>query len=424
MTTVAIIGGKLQGTESVALARLAGIHSILIDKNPNCPASTMADEFVCGDICGDEAANRRADDAVIEALIRADFVLPAMENQAVLDACVSICQGKNLRLAFDPDAYQISSSKILSDKLFHENNIPAPAYYPDCQGPYIIKPTGESGSAGVTKVSTHEEATAFLDEKAKETGKSQADIRQEWIIEEYLTGPSYSIEVIGNGREYRTYGITQIHMDDVYDCCKVTAPCPISDEQEMEFRRMGKKLGELVGLKGIMDVEVIDDEGVLKVLEIDARIPSQTPLAVYYSTGVNLLEELADITLNGEFKARTSQRITPDADKDSINLIDMDRRWVCYEHYVKEGTEISQVGEHIMSDAKPLTMLRNCGRCEKCKECGPCDMVIWELPGVHIPRFSDSKGIGGLDEGDFRGIFITSADSWEELETKRKKVCL
>lgn len=424
MTTVAIIGGKLQGTESVALARLAGIHSILIDKNPNCPASTMADEFVCGDICGDEAANRRADDAVIEALIRADFVLPAMENQAVLDACVSICQEKNLRLAFDPDAYQISSSKILSDKLFHENNIPAPAYYPDCQGPYIIKPTGESGSAGVTKVSTHEEATAFLDEKAKETGKSQADIRQEWIIEEYLTGPSYSIEVIGNGREYRTYGITQIHMDDVYDCCKVTAPCPISDEQEMQFRRIGERLGELVGLKGIMDVEVIDDEGILKVLEIDARIPSQTPLAVYYSTGVNLLEELADVTIHGRFTERAGQKITPDANREPVNMIDMDKRWVCYEHYVKEGTEISQVGEHIMSDAKPLTMLRNCGRCEKCKECGPCDMVIWELPGVHIPRFSDSKGIGGLDEGDFRGIFITSADSWEELETKRKKVCL
>ena len=424
MTTVAIIGGKLQGTESVALARLAGIHSILIDKNPNCPASTMADEFVCGDICGDEAANRRADDAVIEALIRADFVLPAMENQAVLDACVSICQEKNLRLAFDPDAYQISSSKILSDKLFHENNIPAPAYYPDCQGPYIIKPTGESGSAGVTKVSTHEEATAFLGEKAKETGKSQADIRQEWIIEEYLTGPSYSIEVIGNGREYRTYGITQIHMDDVYDCCKVTAPCPISDEQEMQFRRIGERLGELVGLKGIMDVEVIDDEGILKVLEIDARIPSQTPLAVYYSTGVNLLEELADVTIHGRFTERAGQKITPDANREPVNMIDMDKRWVCYEHYVKEAAEISQVGEHIMSDARPLTMLRNCGKCEKCKECGPCDMVIWELPGVHIPRFSDSKGIAALDEGDFRGIFITSADSWEELEVKRKKVCL
>ena len=59
-----------------------------------------------------------------------------------------------------------------------------------------------------------------------------------------------------------------------------------------ELRDISVKIAELIELKGIMDVEVIDDEGILKVLEIDARIPSQTPTVVYHSTGVNLLEEL------------------------------------------------------------------------------------------------------------------------------------
>ena len=47
---VAIIGGKLQGTEAVYLAKAAGIASILIDSNPVVPASGFADEFICGDV--------------------------------------------------------------------------------------------------------------------------------------------------------------------------------------------------------------------------------------------------------------------------------------------------------------------------------------------------------------------------------------
>jgi pyrrolysine biosynthesis protein PylC len=42
-----------------------------------------------------------------------------------------------------------------------------------------------------------------------------------------------------------------------------------------------------------MDIEVIVDleKGNLVVLEIDARFPSQTPIAVYHASGINLLNE-------------------------------------------------------------------------------------------------------------------------------------
>ena len=62
----AIVGGKLQGTEAVYLAALAGIESILIDKNPEVPASGFCDEFVCGDIIAEDAQ-------VIEALKTGGF---------------------------------------------------------------------------------------------------------------------------------------------------------------------------------------------------------------------------------------------------------------------------------------------------------------------------------------------------------------
>ena len=85
----AIVGGKLQGTEAVYLASLAGIESILIDKNPEVPASGFCDEFVCGDIAAEDAQ-------VIEALKRADFVLPANENSEVLTAIRRISEREGL----------------------------------------------------------------------------------------------------------------------------------------------------------------------------------------------------------------------------------------------------------------------------------------------------------------------------------------
>ena len=361
---IAIVGGKLQGTEAVYLASACGFESILIDANPSVQAGAMADRFVCGDIV-------KREEQVINASKEADFVLPANENDQVLEAVCAICEEEGLKLAFDMDAYRISQSKIRSDKLIHEAGIPAPQYYPHGKAPYVIKPSGESGSAGVRYAATAEEAERFLAEN---------EDSDHWIIQEYLEGPSYSIEVIGTPQAgYRTYTITQIHMDDVYDCCKVTAPCDITDSQKAEFAQIGKELAELVNLHGIMDVEVIDDGEALKVLEIDARIPSQTPIAVLYSSGMNLLSELADVTVYGDF-----QSVQQDEGRFSV-----------YEHYRREDGQVVQEGEHMMSAARPLS--------------------IWaDLFGskVAISDYSENTA-------DFRGIFVNWADSLEELEEIR-----
>ena len=47
-------------------------------------------------------------------------------------------------------------------------------------------------------------------------------------------------------------------------------------------------------LNGLMDVEVMVGGPEPKVLEVDARLPSQTPTAVYWSSGLNIVELLAE----------------------------------------------------------------------------------------------------------------------------------
>lgn len=368
MTRIAIVGGKLQGTEAAYLARKAGMESILIDHYEKSPAIGVCDEFLCCDVTQESKE-------LIDAFRSVDFILPANENPEVLAALVKLSEKYQFPLAYDPRAYEISSSKILSDRLMHENGIPSPQYYPNCKSPYIVKPSGFSGSEGVRRIAGEEELKRFLESAIPE---------DRWIAQEYLTGPSYSIEVIGRPGAYHTYEITEIHMADDYDCNMVTAPCAITDEQAEGFREIAVQLAELVQLKGIMDVEVIDDGGEFKVLEIDARIPSQTPTVVYHTTGINFVEELRDLFCDGELKQKPLT----------------EKKYCSYEHFLVKDGRFSAHGEHIMSQGGLLKLRTNFFG---------ADEVISDYIRDGLP---------------WRGTFINWADSIEKLEEKRENMKL
>ncbi len=366
---IAIIGGKLQGMEAVYLAHKAGYHSILIDRNPEAPASALCDTFYCGDVCAMEPLLRNL-------LLDADLILPAMENQETLDFLEQFGKEHPVKIAFDFTAFSLTSSKQDSDKLFHTYGIPAPVHYPDCCPPYIVKPSAASGSLGVKHMETKEEVEHFL---------SGLQSGEEWIVEEQLSGPSYSIEIIGKPGAYRTYQITQIHMDEVYDCNRVTCPCHVTEEQRLAFEDMAFKIAEIVGLHGIMDLEVIEDDGIFKILEIDARIPSQTPTAVFHSTGINLLAALVDL-FEGRWEEGTGL----------VRLRPAFERFASYEHHYLSHGRLQSPGEHIMGSAGAVKLYED--------HLG-CDEVI-----------TDYK------EGDItlQGTFINSGESLAELERKRQ----
>lgn len=358
MSKVLIVGGKLQGTEALYLSRKAGFGTVLVDKNFEAPAKYLCDEFICCDIFLE-------DEAFIQALLDADFVLPAMENDQVLEKLIELSQRYGFILAFDPHAYDISSSKIASDKLFHDNGISTPKYYPHCDPPYIAKPSSESGSAGVTYLESEKKVQEFLkDKKIKD-----------WIIQEFVSGPSYSIEIIGKPGNYRTYEVTQIHMDAVYDCKMVTAPCEISETQRKEFQVMALEIAELINLHGIMDLEVIDHKGEFKLLEIDARIPSQTPITVYHATGMNLMEELRDLFCFGKFKKNYGDK----------------KYFASFEQYLIVGDKVQENGEHIMSQGNPLVFRENfCGADEVLSDYEK-DATQWR--GTFINWHEDAVGL-------------------------------
>ena len=121
---VVVVGGNLQGVEATYLARKAGWEVILIDKNPNAPASGLCDYFLVEDVT-DVGGHT-------DKWQQADLIIPALENRSALSILQQKSMETGIPLAFDSNAYTMTSSKLQSNQLFTRLDIATPAPYPDC----------------------------------------------------------------------------------------------------------------------------------------------------------------------------------------------------------------------------------------------------------------------------------------------------
>ncbi|WP_372679018.1 3-methylornithine--L-lysine ligase PylC [Desulfosarcina sp.] len=318
----AIVGGRLQGVELACLAHYAGWRTLVVDRRTHVPAQRLCDRFLQLDV--------RQTTAVDQALKDVDIVIPALEDRAALDSLVRWGRGRKVPVAFDPTAYAVSSSKIDSDRLFASLGIPAPEPWPRCGFPMVAKPSRASGSDGVAILNGPSDAEVLFPNGFPDDG---------WVFQQYLQGPSFSLELIGRPGNYVPLQVTQLFMDATYDCKAVAAPCRLTAAQVREIETLSVDIAQAIRLTGLMDVEVILHEGRFKVLEIDARFPSQTPLCVHASTGWNLFDKLADLFLSG--KASPPGASVP-------------ARGAILEHIRVTNRAMFVEGEHIMAGAGPL----------------------------------------------------------------------
>ena len=324
---LAIVGGKLQGIEALYLGHKAGYETVLVDSNPASPARKMCDAFIPVDV----SVNRKW----LSAITGVQLVLPALENETALHNIREAAQNSGIPVAFDFESYNVTSSKSASNRLFRDLNLPCPPSWPQSNFPVIIKPDKGSGSKGVHLVKNQERLLEIL---SSEKNKS------DWVVQEFIYGKSYSLEVIGTANGYCTLQVTDIHLDTDFDCKRVKAPTELEQNLVIELEQMAVRVADALHLHGVMDVEVIQDRGTLKVLEIDARLPSQTPATVFWSSGVNIVEQLAAI-YTGSAQGHLANSIQGKECKP-----------VVLEHIHVCGNRMEVVGEHIMVEGGPLSV--------------------------------------------------------------------
>jgi pyrrolysine biosynthesis protein PylC len=150
------------------------------------------------------------------------------------------------------------------------------------------------------------------------------------VVQEFVSGKSVSIEVIGSRGSARSFATTEVVLDSNYDCKMVLCePNILPKEDDKLFADIGKIIAETIGLNGLMDVEAIYTKKGLRVLEVDARIPSQTPAAVWAATDVNILEEFIYSSL-GKSTGRKNRN-----------------ECSAYEHYLVEDDSLITCGEKV-----------------------------------------------------------------------------
>ncbi len=314
------MGGKLQGVEAVYLAKKAGWETFVIDRKPNGPASGLCDAFIQADIKTPDDLNRR--------VAGADLLIPAMENNETLAFLKKSPPKGDIPVLFDFSAYAVSSSKKTSNRLFHQLRIPAPVPWPACGFPVVIKPSLGSGSRGVRIFHDASQLRAH-------TNRSSG----EQIMQQFVHGPLFSVEVVGRSGKFFALQTTELEMDSMFDCKRVTAPTDLHPNHISEFESIAVRLAESLSLQGLMDVEAVFNDNMFKILEIDARLPSQTPTAVWWSAGVNLLGLLTRCFLSGE---------------EIKKPVASSSKGVVYEHIRVKGNLLETAGEHIMSESDAL----------------------------------------------------------------------
>lgn len=249
-----ILGGGPLGAQAAMLAKAAGFHVILADKNSACPAKALADEVICMDITKD-------------TLPPADAILPATENEAVLNI---LPEGA----LFDPSAWALTASRLGADEFLRKHDIPAPEYFPGGSEPYLVKPDRGSFGQGI-----------WVTEDFCEVGGA---INAGFVAQEELNGPVWSQVVIGTPGSYTAYAPAKLTFNALR--LRTGAQCSPAPEAD-QLGETAKKIAQAMGLKGILEVEAICHQGIWKVVDLNARLPMYTGEALL-ETGVNLIGEL------------------------------------------------------------------------------------------------------------------------------------
>ena len=325
---ICVVGGRLQGVEAVYLAKKAGYEVVLIDKDPNVPAALLADEFYALDIL--------KDNSISKILSLTDAILPATENKRTLSFLERLSSQIGVPYMQDNSAFWISSDKIKSMEFFKSLNIPYPKPWPNSDFPLIVKPANKSGSTGIHRVENREQ----LEEAFKELSSIDKNV----VVQEFINGPALSLEVIALDGNPLPIQITQLEFDEIYGCKRVFAPDLVNDNVKESLFKISKEIARGLKLRGLMDVQaIVDSNDVPLIIEINARLPSQTPTVVYHSSGINMVSLLIEMFISNKMP----------------HIVVEPKNSVIYQHIKVDDNSITIMGEHIMSEARNLRVEKN-----------------------------------------------------------------
>lgn len=202
------------------------------------------------------------------------------------------------------------TNKHLMRHAFEKNGDPSPKSFLVENGvdissleltyPAIVKPTDRSGSRGIYKVNSAEEAKKVLAASEKESFEKKA------LIEEFVEGQEYSVEHISYKGKHYFLALTQKYTTGAPHFIEIghLEPAPVSDEMLEKVKSViSHALDSLEIKNGASHSEIkIDEKGNICIIEIGARMGGDCIGSdlVKYSTGYDFVKMVVQVACGEE----------------------------------------------------------------------------------------------------------------------------
>ncbi len=268
-----------------------GITSILTESNPDSKNLKLADipYIVPRGMEGPKEIALKEDvDAVVpligidEPLVEVAKLKEDLENNYGLPVVAS-----------PVDAVMTARDKLKTKKFFIENEIKTPDFSKISKNfkpqlPVVLKKPEGQGGSGVKIALTTSDLESYI-------GDFEGA-----IAEKFVEGAEVSIEVLRwNGK---TVPLVPVYkgkttLEGIHPLDKLkTAPLAIKILNNEDIRATAKKIADVLGSEGVIDIDIIfnEEDGITYFIEINTR-PSGTRYLTSASTNISPMHELVDM---------------------------------------------------------------------------------------------------------------------------------
>lgn len=198
MKKIMVLAAGLLQIDVIEKAKRMGYYVLAVDGNPKAPGFNVADKAICADIVNEETMLKIARDEHVDGVIH-----PCSEVSMAVMGRINDELGLS---GISREQAICATNKHLMRKAFEKGNAPSPKSIlaQDAEDAWsrlqnefdtdaILKPSRNSGSRGIAKVSRNMDKGDFIrayDEALSESRDHSV------LIEQFIEGPEFSIEMI------------------------------------------------------------------------------------------------------------------------------------------------------------------------------------------------------------------------------------
>lgn len=270
MKKIFVIGGGEPQVPIIENAKKMGFETHVFDWDQDAPGKDMADHFYC--------ISTRDKNKILQIAIRIKPDGIITNSEIAIPASNYIANELNL-IGNSNYSAEVSTDKYKMRKILLNNDLPCPKFllvgpeehfnnnFDDLNFPLIVKPVDRSASRGVSKVKNVEELNKAIKEAVDISFTNKA------IVEEFIPGKEYSIEMISQDGEHHFLNTTEKILSNIFVEKIHFQPAMIDKELEKQIIKIIKKSLDVLQVKfGASHSEIKINNDEITIIEIGARM--------------------------------------------------------------------------------------------------------------------------------------------------------